>query len=177
MIHPVSPGGPPSRPHAPRVPNKPTSRPPKAPASVTLDARGSAGAARRFVAKSKPNRAPAGARFRVRPDALCSRPAVRLAPSVFVTTLCPCARSPRRYWPSPGGPARAVVIDEPRIRRLPPEQWSTELTEMLGVALPGLSPLSESPWLTTLAHNPALMKRFEPDVHGGRDRTGDRRSR
>ncbi len=52
MIHPVSPGGPPSRPHAPRVPNKPTSRPPKAPANVTLDARGSAGAARRFVAKS-----------------------------------------------------------------------------------------------------------------------------
>ena len=54
------------------------------------------------------------------------------------------------------------MIDEPRIGRLPPEQWSAELTEMIGAALPGLRPLSESPWLTTLAHNPALMKRFGP---------------
>src|SRR4051794_39133340 len=52
--------------------------------------------------------------------------------------------------------------DEPRVKRLPPEQWSEELEQMLNVSLPGMRPLAESPWLTTLAHNPQLMRRFGP---------------
>ena len=50
----------------------------------------------------------------------------------------------------------------PRVNPLSPDLWDDEVRELLGGSLPGLPPLSESAWLTTLAHNPRLMRRFGP---------------
>lgn len=50
----------------------------------------------------------------------------------------------------------------PRVKRLAPEEWSDDVRELLSGSIPGVKPLAESAWLTTLAHNPRLMRRFGP---------------
>lgn len=55
-----------------------------------------------------------------------------------------------------------VAAGPPRIPRLSPDAWDDDVRELLGGPIPGLRPLSESAWLTTLAHNPRLMRRFGP---------------
>jgi alkylhydroperoxidase family enzyme len=52
--------------------------------------------------------------------------------------------------------------NEPRVKPLPAEVWSDDVRELLSGSIPGVKPLSESAWLTTLAHNPRLMRRFGP---------------